>query len=143
MIYFETGDGIKGDGINGNGNGDRSYGLPVAAVAHLIEFAVGGGQLVFVQVEDSAAGPVTRGIGAQSIAARASQTFEDAISSVRPAAETIVAQLRNLAAAPDEVGIEFGLALSAEVGAFITAASTTANFKVSLTWYRAAAPEAK
>ena len=55
----------------------------------------------------------------------------------------IVAQLRNLAAAPDEVGVEFGLALSAEVGAFITAASTTANFKVSLTWKRAAAPDAK
>ena len=112
-------------------------------MAHLIEFAVGGGQLVFVQVEESAADPVTRGIGAQSIAARASQTFEDAISSVRPAAEMIVAQLRNLAAAPNEVGLEFGLALSAEVGAFITAASTTANFKVSLTWYRAAAPEAE
>ena len=141
MIYLETGDGIKGDGINGNG--DRSYGHPMAAVTHLIEFAAGGGRLVFVQVEDSAAGPVTRGIGAQSIAARASQTFEDAISSVRPAAEMIVAQLQNLAAAPDEVGVEFGLALSAEVGAFITAASATANFKVSLTWYRTSAPEVK
>ena len=112
-------------------------------MAQLIEFAVGGGQSVFVQVEDSAAGPVTRGIGAQSIATRASQTFEDAISRVRPAAEAIVAQLRSLAAAPDEVGVEFGLALSAEAGAFIAAASTTANFKVSLTWHRLAEPEAE
>lgn len=103
-----------------------------------------GGQVVCPDgAEHSAAGPVTRGIGAQSITTRASQTFEDAISRVRPAAESIVAQLRGLASAPDEVGVEFGLALSAEAGAFIAAASTAANFKVSLTWYRFAAPEAK
>lgn len=107
-------------------------------MAQLIEFAVGGDQSIFVQVEGSAVGPVTRGIGAQSVATRASQTFEDAISRVRPAAEAIVAQLRSLAAAPDEVGVEFGLTLSAEAGAFVAAASTAANFTVSLTWKRSA-----
>jgi hypothetical protein len=112
-------------------------------MAQLVEFAVGGDRSIFVQVEDSAAGPVTRGIGAQSIATRASQTFEDAISHVRPAAEAIVAQLRSLAVAPEEVKVQFGLALSAEAGAFIAAASTAANFKVSLTWHRPAVPEAK
>jgi hypothetical protein len=56
-------------------------------MAQLIEFAAGGDQSIFVRVEDSAAGPVTRGIGAQSITTRASQTFEDAISRARPAAE--------------------------------------------------------
>jgi Trypsin-co-occurring domain 1 len=112
-------------------------------MAQLIEYAVDGGQSIFVQVEDSAAGPVTRGIGGQSITIRASQTFEDAISRVRPAAEAVVAQLRSLASAPDEVEIEFGLALSAEAGAFIAAASTEANFKISLTWRRPAAREAK
>lgn len=115
----------------------------MVAVAQLIEFAVGSGQSIFVEVEDSAAGPVTRGIGAQSIATRASQTFEDAISHVRPAAEAIVAQLRNLATAPDEVQVEFGLTLSAAAGAFIAAAGTAANFKISLTWHGPAAEEAK
>jgi Trypsin-co-occurring domain 1 len=118
--------------------------LVAVAVVQLIEFPVGGGQSVIVQVEDSAAGPVTRGIGsAQSITIRASQTFEDAISRVRPAAETIVAQLRSLAAAPDEVEVEFGLTLSAEAGAFIAAASTEANFKLTLTWRRPDGREAK
>ena len=110
-------------------------------MTQLIEYAVDGGQSMVVQVEDSAAGPVTRGIGGQSITIRASQTFEDAISRVRPAAEAVVAQLQSLASAPDEV--EFGLALSAEAGAFIAAASTEANFKISLTWRRHAAREAK
>jgi len=110
-------------------------------MAQFIEFAVGGGQSVLVQVEDSTAGPVTRGIGTSSITTHASQTFEEAISRVRPAAEAIAAQLRSLASAPDEVGVEFGLELSAQAGAFIAAASTRANFTVSLTWRRLAEPE--
>ena len=109
-------------------------------MAQLIEFAVGDGQSILVEVEDSV-GPVTRGIGAQSITTRASQSFEDAISRVRPAAEAIVAQLRSLATAPDEVGVQFSLALSAQAGAFIAAAGTAANFTVSLTWHRLAEGE--
>lgn len=128
----------------GSGALDHSHWhLLAVTMAQLIEFSVGGDRSIFVQVEDATAGPVTRGIGAQSIATRASQTFEDAISRVRPATEAIVAQLRGLATAPDEVGVEFGLALSAEAGAFIAAASTVANFKVSLTWHRLAVPEAE
>ncbi len=131
-------------GMSSDTNGDHSHRrLAVMAMARLIEYAVGGGQSICVQVEDSAAGPVTRGIGGQSIATRASHTFEDAISRVQPAAEAVVTQLRSLASAPDEVAVEFGLALSAEAGAFIAAASTEANFKISLTWHRPAAREAK
>jgi NTP-dependent ternary system trypsin peptidase co-occuring protein len=124
-------------GRNSDGDGDHAHRHLVAvAVAQLIEFPVGG-QSVLVQVENTAAGPVTRGIGgAQSVAARASQTFEEAISRVQPAAEAIVAQLRSLATASDEVEVESGLALSAEAGAFIAAASTEANFKLTLTWRR-------
>jgi hypothetical protein len=32
--------------------------------------------------------------------------------------------------------VEFGLELNAEAGAFIASASTSANFRVSLTWRR-------
>jgi hypothetical protein len=70
--------------------------LVAVAVAQLIEFPVGGGQSTFVEAEDSAAGVVTRGIGTRSIATRASQTFEEAISRVRPVTEAIVAQMRKL-----------------------------------------------
>jgi hypothetical protein len=113
------------------------------AVARLTEFPVGGGQSIFVEAEDSAASVVTRGIGTQSIATRASQTFEEATSRVRPAAEAIVAQLRKLAATPDEVAAESGLTLSAEAGAFIAAAGTETSLKISLTWHRLAPGENK
>jgi hypothetical protein len=36
--------------------------------------------------------------------------------------------------------VEFGLELSAEAGAFIAAASSTANFKVTLSWRRSSLP---
>jgi hypothetical protein len=38
--------------------------------------------------------------------------------------------------APDEVGVEFGVQLSAQTGAFIASVAAEANFKVSLTWRR-------
>jgi Trypsin-co-occurring domain 1 len=67
---------------------------------------------------------------------QARHSFEDAIGRVQPAAQSLIAGLRAVADAPDEVGLEFGLELSAEAGAFIASASSTANFRVTLTWRR-------
>jgi Trypsin-co-occurring domain 1 len=106
-------------------------------MSRLVEFPLQDGGSVLVQVNEAAAGgQVTRGLGDRYVTAQAAQTFEQAISRVQPAAQALLAQLRALADAPDEVGVEFGLELSAEAGAFIAAASTSANFKVSLTWHR-------
>jgi hypothetical protein len=106
-------------------------------VTRLVEFPLQDGGSVLVQVDDVAAGPVTRGRGDRSVVSeQARHTFEDAISRVQPAAQSLVSRLRAVADAPDEVGLEFGLELSAEAGAFIASASSTANFKVTLTWRR-------
>jgi hypothetical protein len=106
-------------------------------VSQLVEFPLQHGGSVLVQVDEVAAGtPVTRGLGDRQVVGQAAQTFEQAISRVQPATQALIARLRALADAPDEVGVEFGLELSAEAGAFIAAASTAANFKVSLTWHR-------
>jgi len=106
-------------------------------VGRLVEFPLQDGGSVLVQVDDAAAGgPVTRGLGDRHVTVQAAQTFEQAVSRVQPAAQALIARLRALADAPDEVGVEFGLELSAEAGAFIAAASSSANFKVSLTWHR-------
>jgi len=55
---------------------------------------------------------------------------------IRPAAQTIIQKLRALHDPPDEIEVEFGLKLNAQVGAFIAAAGTEANYKVTLTWKR-------
>ena len=66
----------------------------------------------------------------------ASQNFEAALEKVRPAASAVISKLRDMSDSPDEIGMEFGLGLSAKAGAFIASAGTTANFKVTLKWKR-------
>jgi hypothetical protein len=106
----------------------------------LVEFPLQDGSAVLVQVEDAATGPTTRGLGDRTVSERARQTFEEAIGPVQPAAQALVSRLRHLAEPPDEVNVEFGVELHAQAGAFIAAAGTAANFKVSLLWRRPAPP---
>jgi Trypsin-co-occurring domain 1 len=106
-------------------------------MGQLVEFPLADRGSVLVEVTEHT-GPVTRGLGGAAVAARAEQTFEEAIARVRPAVQAVVAQLRSAAEAPDEVHVEFGIDLRVQAGAVITAASTTANFTVALTWRRTA-----
>jgi hypothetical protein len=102
----------------------------------LVEFPLQDGGGVLIEVDDAAGGPVTRGWGERRVTDQAQQTFEAAIAKVEPAARALLARLSELPEAPEEVAVEFGLELSAEAGAFIAAVSSSANFKVSMTWRR-------
>ena len=55
---------------------------------------------------------------------------------MQPAAVALVDRLRDLADAPEEIEVEFGIQLSAELGAFVAKASGDANFRVSMRWKR-------
>lgn len=105
-------------------------------MTRLAEFPLDGGGSVVVEVEDlDSAGPLTRGWRAHDAPTQQAQhSFEQAIGRVQPAARAMLAQFRAMTDAPDEVVVEFGLQLSIEAGAFIAAASSSANFKVALTW---------
>jgi hypothetical protein len=103
-------------------------------MVQLVEFPLQDGGAVLIQVQDAAGGPVMRGLGDHTVVERSQRTFEEAVSRVQPAAQALLSRLRDLADVPEEIGVEFGLELSAEAGAFIAAASSTANFKVTLTW---------
>jgi hypothetical protein len=106
-------------------------------MVQLVEFPLQGGGSVLVQVDDGHAGGVTRGWGdRERVVEHAQQSFEQAVSRVQPAIQGLLAQLRALAETPEQIEVEFGLQLSAEVGAFVAGASTTGNFKVSMTWHR-------
>ncbi|MFJ3339489.1 CU044_2847 family protein [Streptomyces sp. NPDC086766] len=104
----------------------------------LVAFQSAEGGSVLVEVREQAAGPVTRGLRGATVPERAERTFEEAVRHVQPAVEAVVAQFRSVTQAVDEIHVEFGLNLHAEAGAFIAAASTTANFSVALTWHRSA-----
>lgn len=113
----------------------------------LLTFPTESGEEVVVEVRapaDGAApeGLVTRGwrvgeaTSVDAVAARAGQTFDRAIGAVRPVVAALVEQLRAGVLAPDEVVVEFGIEMSADVGAFVAGASAGANFAVTMTWRR-------
>ena len=58
-------------------------------------------------------------------------TLEDALNKVLPATHSIVEKLKSMR--PTEIEVTFGITLSLQAGAFITA-GTDANFEVTVHW---------
>jgi Trypsin-co-occurring domain 1 len=110
-------------------------------VKRLVEFQLDEGGSFLVEVDEPADGAVVRGLGKDrsTLVESADKTFEQAIETVTPAARSLITRLRSIEDAPDEVGVEFGVQLSAQTGAFIASVAAEANFKVSMTWRRRAA----
>ena len=109
-------------------------------VKRLVEFPLDQGGSVLIETDEPPAGPATRGLAKDrpTLVEKADETFEDATAAVTPAARSLLTRLQAIDDPPDEVGIEFGVQLSAQTGAFIASAAAAANFKVSLTWRRRA-----
>jgi hypothetical protein len=107
----------------------------------LVEFQLDQGGSVLVEVDATPTGPVMRGLGKDrsTVVVEADKTFEEATAAMTPAARSLIARIRSMEDAPDEIGIEFGVQLSAQAGAFIASVAAEANFKVSMTWRRRAA----
>ncbi|UQX03963.1 CU044_2847 family protein [Streptomyces sp. RerS4] len=61
-------------------------------------------------------------------------TFESVMHAVRAVARGVAAQVEDFVHQPDALVVEFGVELSAQAGAIITAAGASAQLKVSLTW---------
>lgn len=102
----------------------------------LVSFTTESGELVTVQVPDDdvpRAGPVTRGWSMGRVEEHAEQRLDDALAKVQPAIGSLIAQARPLLDAPDQIEVQFGIQLSVEVGAFISASSTS-NFQVTMRW---------
>lgn len=104
---------------------------------HLVEFTSESGEVIVVEAEEfsSNGGPTRRGLSSTEIVERAQTSFEDALEKAQPIATGLIGRLKNIADSPDEVQVEFGLTLSANVGAVLVAAgSAGANYKVTLKW---------
>ena len=102
---------------------------------HLIEFKMEDGGAIIVEVDEPETGGTTRASRRPGeIAEEAKETFEQALSKIRPATEKVITTLRGLAHKPDEIEMEFGFSLSAAAGVVIASASTAANYKVTLRW---------
>ncbi|SRR5260221_6598522 len=111
-------------------------------MSHVIEFPLEDGESILVEVTDQeeARGARRAARGTEGEPEQSPQTFEQALSKIRPATEKVITTLRGLIQKPDEIEMEFGFSLSAVAGVVIASASTAANYKVTLRW-KGAAPE--
>jgi hypothetical protein len=103
----------------------------------LVEFPLDEGGSVLVEVDDSLVGgrgPTRGGRGAAELTVSASETFQEALARIQPAALAVIARLRDQVDPPDDVELEFGVQLSAEFGAIVAKASGDANFRVRMRW---------
>jgi hypothetical protein len=109
-------------------------------MGRLVEFGLPDGDSVLVEVAGTQL-PTVRGMDGGAVAERAQMTFQAAVGRIKPAVQGMIGQLHELSDEPDEVQIEFGLDLHAEVGAFVAQASADANFSVVLTWHKDTEPD--
>jgi hypothetical protein len=102
---------------------------------HFVEFKLDDGSPIVFEVDEPEVGGTTRASRRPGeIAEEAKETFEQALTKIRPATERVIATLRGLSQKPDEIEMEFGFNLSAVAGVVIASASTEANYKVTLKW---------
>lgn len=103
-----------------------------------VEFPVAGDGRVFVETaggssEESADGLARAGAG-ERLAKAAAETWEQALSGMRSAAEGALQQLSGIEPAPDEVEVNFKVAVNGKLGATLVTAGTDAHFDVKVVW---------
>ncbi len=103
----------------------------------LIEFPLEDGTSILVEVDQpEPEGGLVKTARPGEVVARASQTLEQAMEKIKPAAAAVIKKLRGLSDPPDEISVEFGIKLSAEAGAVVASAGVEANYTVTLKWER-------
>lgn len=102
---------------------------------HFVEFKIEDGSSIVLEVDEPETGGTTRASRRPGeITEEAKETFEQALSKIKPATDKVITTLRGLAHKPDEIEMEFGFSLNAVAGVVIASASTQANYKVTLRW---------
>jgi len=104
-------------------------------MSDIVEFRMDSGGSLAVEVDEAVDGGVVRSARAPGeVVVQASETLEEALDRVMPAAQALIERLRK--ASPDEMELQFGLKLSGELGAVLAKASAEGNFSVTLKWTR-------
>jgi hypothetical protein len=113
-------------------------------VRYLVELPVGDAdgsqQIVGVEIDHTVEGPVKVARPGEAVK-RAAHSLGEMLAGIRPVAESFVDGFADMAVAPEQIGLEFGLSLSAEAKLVVASSSAAANFKVTLTWHPAPAVE--
>ncbi|PWI13858.1 hypothetical protein DI272_06635 [Streptomyces sp. Act143] len=101
-------------------------------MSYVGELPLADGSVLLVEVQGDAAPGVDR-VGRLADGVRqGAQSLDAALSSVRPALQSVVDTLAGLA--PRSVTVEFGIKVVAGAGVVVARAATEASFTVTATW---------
>jgi hypothetical protein len=104
-------------------------------MAQLVEFDVGDGKTVLIEVETVESDEITPVAKAPGeLAAKARQTLGQALDDSAPMVRTLKNRLDAVTDPADEVEVKFSVKLSGEVGAFITRIGGEATYEITLKW---------
>ncbi|MEV1082146.1 CU044_2847 family protein [Streptomyces sp. NPDC050211] len=101
----------------------------------MLRFDLEDGGSVVAQM-DQLEGGVVPATSASDVVARATGSFESALEGVRRAAASTLSRMSTLPQRPDEVTVEFGIQLDAEVGAVLARTGAQGHIQVQVTWHR-------
>ena len=65
---------------------------------------------------------------------KAERSLDEALDSVMPAAERVLARAQQLAAAPSSIELELGIKFNVKTGAVIASTALEGNIRLKLTW---------
>ncbi|MFG2173783.1 CU044_2847 family protein [Streptomyces niveus] len=102
-------------------------------MAELARWSLENGGEVLVEIADDGPeiSPVSR---SRDVVRSAATSLGSALSGVRDASSTILAQFRDAPVSPDRIEVEFGVRLSSEAGAVIAKSSLEGHLTVKLSW---------
>ena len=89
--------------------------------------------LVEVEGETDGLAPIGDSSG---VVGQASQQFEQAVSALKPIADSFISKLKSAVNPPDEIKVDMDLKLTGKGHLVIASGEGSASFKVSLLWRR-------
>ena len=104
----------------------------------IVEYTLSEGGSIMVETEISDGSGFERASRIGDIV-KAAQSFDDALESIKPAAQKIIEKLKDISDPPHEIHVDFGIKLGAKAGALIASADAEANYTIKLIWRRVSA----
>lgn len=98
-----------------------------------IEYILENGENVIFETRIES-GDVFEDVDFGDTVSKVGKSIKDVVSKIRPIMKEVVEGILDEKNCPDELEVEFGVALSASMGAIITSSQAEANFKVKTLW---------
>lgn len=102
-------------------------------MTRVLSFPTEKGGTVLVEVEDTDDGPKPAGRG-DRVPQQSQKTFEAICARIKPVAEGVLTQLKDLASRPDQVEVRFSVRLSSKADVVLASTSVGGQIDVVLTW---------